>query len=316
MEPTVEPQLQYNLPEHLAAWEMVAGQLRSEMDRASYETWIQPLRPLGFKKGIYTLGAYNPYGRDWVVNRLGGRITRLLEGYFRSSVDLQVVINNTYYQGEDGNVVPPPDPLPNQEERSALGGWQVVAASLPPSAANAPVESIPPSDASSAEAPNPTAPAPATSRRKVMLQRAYGSERARVIQPERGMFVTLYFFYNWVPLIGHSAAAVILAARSLCYWNPVTGDLRNVIETDMSELAKRASVSVRTVKDVLNNEWVQRFFIRYKVRRMMTPNGVRTAGIALQVRMDDPLTPEDQEKIHVSEDEWYLPEFSGPEEKD
>ena len=43
MKPTVEPQLQYNLPEHLAAWEMVAGQLRSEVDRASYETWVQPL---------------------------------------------------------------------------------------------------------------------------------------------------------------------------------------------------------------------------------------------------------------------------------
>ena len=60
----------------------------------------------------------------------------------------------------------------------------------------------------------------------------------------------------------------------------------------------------------------QRYFLRYRVRRVMTSNGVRTAGISLQVRMDDPLTPADQEKIHVSEDEWYLPEFSGPEDKD
>ncbi len=29
----------------------------------------------------------------------------------------------------------------------------------------------------------------------------------------------------------------------------------------------------------------------------MTPNGVRTAGIALLVRMDDPLTPADQVAI-------------------
>ena len=147
-----------------------------------------------------------------------------------------------------------------------------------------------------------------------MLQRAYGSERARVIQPERGMFVTLYFFYNWVPLIGHSAAAVILAARSLCYWNPVTGDLRNVIETDMSELAKRASVSVRTVKDVLAGDLVSHYFLRYKVRRIMTPNGVRTAGIVMQVRMDDPLTPLDQVTNNLPEDEhWYTAEF-GPDE--
>ncbi len=62
------------------------------------------------------------------------------------------------------------------------------------------------------------------------------------------MFITGYLFSNWLPLIGHSAFAVILAARSLCYWNPMTGELRNVVETEMGELASRAAVSVRTVK--------------------------------------------------------------------
>jgi hypothetical protein len=153
----------------------------------------------------------------------------------------------------------------------------------------------------------------AKSTRKVMLQRAYGSERAGIIQPERGMFVTMYFFNNWLPLIGHSAFTIILAARSMCYWNPLTGDLRNVIETEMSELAARASVSVRTVKDVLNNDLVRKYFIRYKVRRIMTPNGVRTAGISLQVRMDDPLIPDDQSLTGVDEEDWYLPEFGDEE---
>jgi hypothetical protein len=151
--------------------------------------------------------------------------------------------------------------------------------------------------------------------RKVMLQRAYGSERAKLIQPERGMFVTGYFFNNWLPLLGHSAFTIIMAARSMCYWNPMTGELRNVVETEMGEIAERAAVSVRTVKDVLNTELVQRYFLRYRVRRVMTSNGVRTAGISLQVRMDDPLTPLDQVKTGLmEEEEWYLPEFSGEKE--
>jgi hypothetical protein len=63
---------------------------------------------------------------------------------------------------------------------------------------------------------------------------------------------------------------------------------------------------------VLNNELVEQYFLRYKVRRMMTPNGIRTAGIYLQVRMDDPLTPQDQASSSLPEDEiWYLPEFAG-----
>jgi hypothetical protein len=146
--------------------------------------------------------------------------------------------------------------------------------------------------------------------RKVMLQRAYGSKRAAVIQPERGMFITMYFLQQWQPLIGHSAVAIILASRSMCYWNPLTGELRNEVETEMAELARRAAVSVRTVKDVLNQELVKQYFLRYKVRRVMTPNGIRTAGIILQVRMDDPLTPEDQDLHGLHEDEhWYSVEF-------
>ena len=38
----------------------------------------------------------------------------------------------------------------------------------------------------------------------------------------------------------------------------------------------------------------------------MTTNGVRTAGISLEVRMDDPLTPADQQNNSLSENEdWF-----------
>lgn len=162
----------------------------------------------------------------------------------------------------------------------------------------------------------PAAPAArGSSPRKLVLERAYGSERARLIRPERGMFLTLYFFNNWLPLLGHSAATVILAARSMCYWNPVSGELRNTVDTEMAELARRAAVSVRTVKDVLAQRLVREYFLRYTVRRMMTPNGVRTAGICLQVRMDDPITPEDQLTYNLSESaRWYTAEFEDESE--
>lgn len=97
----------------------------------------------------------------------------------------------------------------------------------------------------------------------------------------------------------------------------MTGELRNTIETEMGELAQRAAVSVRTIKDVLSNDLVKQYFLRYLVRRVMTPNGVRTAGISLQVRMDDPLTPQDQQLSGIAESEnWYSPEFENEDEGD
>ena len=266
---------------------MVIGELQSEMPRAQYDTWVQPLRPLSFSGNVYTVGAFNTYGRAWVEERLGARITRLLEGLYGHDLTFKVVVSNGFYKS----------PLP-------------VAVKETPTKSN-PSADVPAQK--NEEAPSgeePEAPADPRSR-KVMLQRAYGSERAAVIQPERGLFLTSYLFNNWLSQLGHSAFAVILAARAMCYWNPMTGELRNVVETEMGELAERASVSVRTVKDVLNSELVQRYFLRYRVRRVMTSNGVRTAGISLQVRMDDPLTPLDQVKTGIlEEEEWYLPEFS------
>ncbi len=273
-------------PDFKEAWQMVIGELQAEMPRAQYDTWVQPLRPLDFDGDCFTVGAYNTYGRAWVEERLGARVTRLLGGLYGRDVSFKVVVSNGFYKG----------PLPVVNESPAQ---------------TAPAAPKPAEEKADAPAATPPEADGETRTRKVMLQRAYGSERAGLIQPERGLFLTSYLFNHWLPELGHSAFAVVLAARSLCYWNPMTGELRNVVETEMGELAEKAAVSVRTVKDVLNNELVQRYFLRYRVRRVMTSNGVRTAGISLQVRMDDPLTPLDQVKSGIlEEEEWYLPEFS------
>ena len=295
----VQPSLVQNTPPgYQEAWQMVASQLRMEMTRGVYESWVQPLRPLGFKEGVFHLGAVNQYAIDWVESRLRSRITRLLEAIFNQPVTLHFTLLKDAPQAD---LVDAP-------------------------AATSPVEDAPASERPSEKTAGRKKRAPSQeeggsgdgeggSPRKIQLQRAYGTERARVVQPERGMFLTMYFFNNWLPLLGHSALTTILAARSLCYWNPMTGELRNVIETDMSELAHRADVSVRTVKDVLNHPLVKQYFLRYKVRRVMTPNGVRTAGIVLQVRMDDPLTPEDQDQHHLVEGErWYTADFEDEED--
>jgi hypothetical protein len=276
------------------AWEMVTSQLRMEMNSGLYDTWVKPVQPLSYSDRVFTVGVHNTYNQEWVEQRLSPRISRMLAGLYNEKVEFKVKVTNGFYQ--EGAAFPVQD---TQDQP---------VTELPP------VERVEKDDLDlDEEEPPARGKGPAKSNRKVMLQRAYGSERAGIIQPERGMFLTMYFFNNWLPLIGHSAFTVILAARSMCYWNPVTGDLRNVIETEMAQLAARASVSVRTVKDVLNHPLVQKYFIRYKVRRVMTPNGVRTAGISLQVRMDDPLIPDDQSLTGVDEEDWYLPEF-GEEE--
>jgi|GEM_PF-396042 len=318
MEQAVETGLVHiDQPDINEAWEMVSGQLRMEMNRADYESWVHSLRPLGYKEGVYRLGTMNHYARNWVESRLSKKIEGLLEMIYQKPLSVRFCLIN--------GVPPAGEASSGRKQNTGMVSSAAERDEKPGAAAQTldqepVVEEPAPQAESTARTPSRKRKSPAKSApdeleeggspRKIQLQRAYGTARARVIQPERGMFMTNYFFTNWLPLLGHSAMTTVLAARSLCYWNPMTGELRNVIETEMAELARRASVSVRTVKDVLNNELVKRYFLRYKVRRVMTPNGVRTAGIILQVRMDDPLTPEDQAEHNLPEDEhWYAVDF-------
>ena len=253
-------------------WEAIKGHLRADMERSHFETWVQPLQALRVEEQVFTLATVNAYGRDWVDSRLRSRIAQLASGFLNQPVSVRIIVSTE--KAENAN--PAPAPLADGEAETPA----VENASPPPSA------------------------------RKVMLRRAYGSQRASVIQPERGLFVTFYLLQNWSPLLSSSAMMVILAARSMCYWNPKTGELRNTVDTEMGEIARRAAVSVRTVKDILNQPLIKQYFLRYKVRRVFTANGVRTAGISLMVRMDDPLTPEHQQEFGLPEEpHWYGPDF-------
>lgn len=266
--------LEFSPADFQQVWEAVKGQLRVDMDRSQFETWVQPLQALRFQDQVFTLATVNAYGRDWVDSRLRSRITQLASGFLNQSLTVRIIVSTE--KAESASPAAPQPPTVEEEHRT-----------------------------------------PPPSERKLMLHRAYGSKRASVIQPERGLFVTLYLLHNWGPLLSPSALMVILAARSMCYWNPKTGELRNTVDTEMAELAHRASVSVRTVKDILNQPLIKQYFLRYKVRRVFTSNGVRTAGISMMVRMDDPLTPEHQQEFGLPEEpHWYGPDFMLENEED
>ncbi|NMB68270.1 MAG: hypothetical protein GYA20_05870 [Chloroflexi bacterium] len=290
MDPAVQARpLNLQGPSPEEAWRTVLGQLQGQVERAAYRTWLEPLRPLAYADGTYTLAAASTYARDLAQSRFGATITRQLAGVYGGKVKLDLVVHNG---------ISPTVETPFEAPVEAP--------------AEAPAET--PETTSGPRPARKTAP---PSPRKLALARAYGDRRAAVIQPERALVVTHYFMSQWTPLLGHSAAHLIMTARAMCYWNPLNGELRNVIDTEMAELAARAAMSVRTVKDILATEAVQRYFLRYKVRRMMTSNGVRTAGITLLVRMDDPLTPEDQAAHEISENEhWYTPDFGPGEDEE
>ncbi|MEM5776479.1 MAG: DnaA N-terminal domain-containing protein, partial [Anaerolineaceae bacterium] len=71
-------------------WEVVSAQLRLEMSKPLFESYIQPLQPRGFENEVFTLSANNAFMRDWVESRLKVPITRQLEGLLNRRVTLNL----------------------------------------------------------------------------------------------------------------------------------------------------------------------------------------------------------------------------------
>lgn len=78
------------------AWQMVLGQLQMEMSKANFDTWVKSIEFVSLADGKFTLGTYNPYGRDWLDSRLKSTIQRLLQGILSQPVTVQFIVLNEF----------------------------------------------------------------------------------------------------------------------------------------------------------------------------------------------------------------------------
>jgi len=80
---------------HQQAWQSVLGQLRLEMPRASFETWVRDTEAQALEEGLLTIAVRNVYARDWLESRLTSTVQRLLVGILNQSVSVQFVVGDT-----------------------------------------------------------------------------------------------------------------------------------------------------------------------------------------------------------------------------
>jgi hypothetical protein len=76
------------------AWQSVLGQLRMEMPRASFDTWVRDTEAVSLEDGKLTISARNDYARDWLESRLQSTVSRLLVGILNQSVKVEFVVRD------------------------------------------------------------------------------------------------------------------------------------------------------------------------------------------------------------------------------
>ena len=87
----------------LQVWQTVLGQLRMEMPKAAFDTWVRDTQPVSLENDKLVVGVQNAYARDWLESRLRSTVRSKLAGLMARPVDVEFVVWNGEAGGSNGN---------------------------------------------------------------------------------------------------------------------------------------------------------------------------------------------------------------------
>jgi len=73
-------------------WEIARSQLRLQMTKSTYETWVRDTSCLACEDGAFVIGVNNAYAKDWLSLRLRPTIKRTLTSIVGHAVDVTFVV--------------------------------------------------------------------------------------------------------------------------------------------------------------------------------------------------------------------------------
>jgi hypothetical protein len=127
-------------------------------------------------------------------------------------------------------------------------------------------------------------------RRTITLEPYFWEAYNAIVQPERRDW---YLIRRWARTLGSLGFTLVKVLRSLCYFNPKTGETRNTIELDMDELADYCGVSRRTIIREFQTNTPLACFVTKQSQYMLVGTRAKRQDSRYFVAMDDPIHPED-----------------------
>jgi len=155
------------------------------------------------------------------------------------------------------------------------------------------------------EQPAPEQPAPErpTSEQPtsdaVTISPFYHSSVNEITQPNSYTACSHYLTRRWKRELGPTGYAILTSFRDRCFFNRKTGELRDVIQVPVTDIAAECGISEKTVRrELATNKALQRFV---RAQREPVPD-VRRGGWhwgpnTYQVAMDDPIHPADEPEL-------------------
>ncbi len=93
------------------AWLATMGQLKMDMSKAAFDTWVKNCELVTYENGRFTISVNNPYARDWLESRLSSTVTRVLTGIMNHPQEVKFILNTQDEEKETSAQVVPHQPV-------------------------------------------------------------------------------------------------------------------------------------------------------------------------------------------------------------
>jgi hypothetical protein len=153
--------------------------------------------------------------------------------------------------------------------------------------------------------------------RVVLLDQRCSELYNLIVQPNKIYVGWQYFRLEWVPLLGHALAWVIIYLRHHCFWDEASGELRDTLTLYKKNLATAINQTPRNLANLLDHPYAPLFFTTAKPadpaqEPAPSHKEQRNKPTLYQVRLvDEPLTPADQQQVAASLRQRLRDEFYG-----
>lgn len=102
------------------AWLATLGQLQLQMNKGTFETWLQGAEVLAFQNNQFVIGVRNAYAKDWLEQRLKPTIERTLTDILDQTVEVNFTVwSPTTPVQSNGHAPSNPTPTPNNSNGSS-----------------------------------------------------------------------------------------------------------------------------------------------------------------------------------------------------
>lgn len=84
-------------------WQAIQAQVRSRMTAPAFETWIKPLKLVGFEGNILKLETHSEFNRDWVLKKYGRILKSAVSEVLNADGRLMLAVCEAYYNNYNLN---------------------------------------------------------------------------------------------------------------------------------------------------------------------------------------------------------------------